>query len=141
MRGEGHWVFVGRARAMAHPKAKLNLGLVLCAVYFAILAGLQFAGAMQTGTLKVLLALPILNLLASTAIILRWPFAYSLVIVMVAFQIGVVFIFGRFRPDPLILAQVVAGLAVALYFAEGGRPNLIYRHRYWSTKPQEDADV
>lgn len=138
---DGRWIFVGRARAMAHPQAKLNAWLVLSALYFAVLAALQIAGWIGGGVFQVLMALPILNLITAVAIILRWPFAHPLTIAMIGLQIGAVFLIGWFGPDPILSSFVVAGLAVGLYFAEGGRPNLIYRHRYWSTKPREDSDV
>ena len=44
-----------------------------------------------------------------------------------------------FRPEPSLLAQVVGGLAVGMYFAEGIRPNLIYRHRFY--RHEERMDV
>lgn len=140
----GRWIFVGRARAQAHPQFKLSIGLVLSALYFTLLAGVGFSNAMQIlsahFTFWVFLLVPVVNLLTAVAIVMLWPFAHPLALFMIGLQIGVTFLFGRFEPEPYILFVITAGLAVGLYFFEGGRPNLIYRHRYYTRKPREGDD-
>lgn len=140
----GRWIFVGRAKAQAHPQYKLGLGLWLSALYFTVLAAVGLVnGRLIFGSdMSLLLYLiPLINLITAVAIVMRWPFAHPLVMLLVGVLIGGMFLFGRFSPEPYPLAVVVCGLAVGLYFFEGGRPNLIYRHRYYSRKPREDGDV
>ncbi len=112
---EWQWVYVGRAAALAHPLARPSLGLWVSKLF-----------VMFQATLAVL-SLILLDM--------HWGWQVWLASV-VALDIGTLLALGLGAPIAYPLMFAVLALAftfstpLLVYWADGVRPNLIYRHRF-----------
>ncbi|SFJ29319.1 hypothetical protein [Jannaschia pohangensis] len=111
---EWQWVYVGRDAARAHPAFALSIGPVLtCAALLAIIAVWTWGGV-------IFWPLVAFEALTVLAILCKWPVAY-----------------------PMTFAALVPAFPVTaplmMYWADGVRPNLIYRHRFERLVPPEES--
>ncbi|MEX3016293.1 hypothetical protein [Gymnodinialimonas hymeniacidonis] len=127
---ECEWVFTGADYVTEHPLNRLSLGLWLSVVAFVVAAALVLfdlamgLAAWWEWALVLVFVLPIWPILA------RQPVAYPMVI-------------GAFIAAVLTLSPVLMALMapVLVYWVDGVRPNLIYRHRFERMLPPGGPDV
>ncbi len=119
---EWEWVYTGRAFALSHPLSSIPVGVWLTLAFLVLVFAWDAYVTFSDGADHIPLALHALVLAAAAATILRrHPAAYPLVFVMLI-------VFGL----PLSIPFIV-------YWADGVRPNLIYRHRFERLLPEGSA--
>jgi len=119
---EWEWIYVGRETAHAHPLGRVSFGVFCVAAFLVLCWGwhvLYFLGQSYYPYLWIGLSVEtVLLLLMLRLILVRHPAAYPLVFVLLGlnFPISLPFLF---------------------YWADGVRPNLIYRHRFERLVPPD----
>ncbi|WP_224814026.1 hypothetical protein [Hasllibacter sp. MH4015] len=127
---ECEWVFTGADYVAGHPLNRLSFGLWASAAAFALATALVIfdlalgLAAPWEWALAAVFALPIWPILA------RQPVAYPMV-----FGAGLAAVVTL---SPVLMALM---LPVCFYWADGVRPNLIYRHRFERLLPGGARDV
>ncbi|MFK7938940.1 MAG: hypothetical protein AB8B82_06145 [Roseovarius sp.] len=108
------WVYVGRSFAQGHALNRITPALILVGVAVVAVSGLFWWRLIDTAVPphpSLWVGVAALYLLTLLALLRRWPVAY-----------------------PLVHLTLVPGLPLTLpvivYWADGIRPNLIYRHRF-----------
>ncbi|MGR3433672.1 MAG: hypothetical protein ACU0CO_02085 [Shimia sp.] len=136
-----HWVHVGRARALAHPKGRPGLLLLAIAAWFAAIGAFEVSVGLRNG-LWLEVALGTLTALTGLGLALRVPWAWVLGIVLPTRQIfGFMSLVGAGTDAPVIatvygVVNAIVGVGVIFHLLEGDRPNLIYRHRFRSYRAE-----
>ena len=116
---EWEWVHVGRDFALTHP-----LGHVGGAMWFVLVFALAHAGL---AAYQALFVSPwtwlffVFDLLVVAALLKRWRVAWPLVWVQ-------------------LLSSIPLSLPLIVYWADGTRPNLIYRHRFERLVPEMEPE-
>lgn len=122
---EWEWVYVGRSFAQGHALNRFSPMLMLVAASLVVVLALswtvwvQMAVVPRPGLWGALLVLVTVTLIGLWR---RWPVAYPLVFLCLA------------PAFPLSLPLI-------FYWADGRRPNLIYRHRFERLVPMETSHV
>lgn len=107
---EWEWVHTGRAFARSHPKGRFGGGLYLVGL-FVFCHGLGNLYFVVMGGNILLFIIIILDFLSLLALLRRWPAAWILV-------------WG------ILIMSFPVSLPLMIYWADGMRPNLIYRLRF-----------
>ena len=118
---EWEWVHVGREFARIHPAGRMNVGIFAVMFYVTLHGVISLYGGIRLGeTLPFLMAV-----VCGAAVLAMWK--------------------KSLLAWPLVWTSLVTSFPFSLpamwYWADGVRPNLIYRHRFERLVGGTDADV
>jgi hypothetical protein len=115
---EWEWVYTGRQFIWQHPGYRISGGIALTGLVLILSVAVWWFIALQTGHPSSWpWALTALNAFTLLAMVMRWPFAYPLVFIC-------------------LLPLFPLSAPIMVYWADGTRPNLIYRHRFERLRPE-----
>ena len=134
------WCYVSRKMAHEHPKGRLGPIEYAIVGYFLIAAGIKLMLIFQYGVPNWSMPLAgLLQILTALGLLWRVPGALVLVIVQLVVTVGqAVSSFGASQ-SAMPLIEVVLAIGIMAYLHEGVRPNLIYRYRFRSEKPEGEG--
>ncbi|MEP3345510.1 MAG: hypothetical protein ABJN34_11720 [Litoreibacter sp.] len=118
---EWEWVHVGRTWALSHPLARMRGGMLIMLSFISICGAFWTYLALTLGSLEVL-PMVFVSYLTLVALLRKWAAAWVLVWLT-------------------LLSTFPVSIPFIIYWADGVRPNLIYRHRFGRlVHPREAPD-
>ena len=133
------WCRVSREMAHAHPMGRLGPFEYAIVGYFLLAAAIKVWVILQAGISGWVMPLTgLLQVLTAIGLLARVPGALVLVVLQLVFT--VVMALGSFNVShsAMPLVELVIAVTIIGYLYEGKRPNLIYRYRFRSVRPEEE---